>query len=223
MILRKKYHVTHKRTSSFGQKVFFYTLRNNWHHILLRACVLLTGITLLTSMFRIPNFLHTELHLSQSMISFILLLITVSAFLGSFFTRILAKNFSPIKVLIWFLVAVIVVNIFSIIVHENKGYIVLWLYTTGFFYGGLIQIEPLALYRVHDFHRKTRFIGRILSRMVVFTVCISLVTLFMDTSRFFTHNFYDYSPEVIVIIAAIISVISLNRYLKHFKYFHKET
>lgn len=217
LIFRIRRGEVKKNYSSFGQKCFFYTIQKNWYYILLRAGILCVSVSLIVmEIFRIPNFLHLSLGISQHTINHLMIILAISAFLGANFAKILSKYFSAVKMLAIIFVLVLIMNTVGIIQQTNKYHYIAGVYCWCFFYGMLIRLTPMVLYKVQDFRRHNRLTGRYLGHTFAYTLWGSITVISMDTSRYFTHNFYDNSPEVVLSIASLISLFALWRYVKHY-------
>ncbi len=221
ILVNLRFRVKHRRImntySEFSRRSFFYTLKYNWHYILLRSLIISLHVCLIVMViFRVPNFLHLAMGFSYARINIILLTVTLMGFVGANFARILALIYSPVRLMKIFYILVAVFSLFWMVFDGNKHYYVLWVETAGFVYGVFVRLTPMVLYRVVDFDVHNRLTGRYLGNILAYSVFGSFLVFCLDLSRVYTHNFHDYTPEFIILVASLLGFMALRVYTKHF-------
>ena len=219
LIFRVRHGEIKKNYSHFGQKCFFYTLVKKWHYILLRSGVLCLPVSLIImAIFRAPNFLHSGLEINQLEINRLMLIMAGVAFVGTNCTKVLVRYTSAMKLLVISYVLICLFTLLSLAVDFNLYHPIFWTIFMSFSYGALIRLNPMVLYKVNDFHRHNRLTGRYLGHIFSYAFWGSVTVVYLDTSRYFTHNFHDSAPEIIIGVSTLISAVTLWRYVKNYHY-----
>ena len=217
LIFRQRYVRAVTKISAFHRKVFFYTLKYELDVIVLRAAIIfLQASLIIMAIFRMPAFLHRAFTLNNAKINHDLLLITMCGFIGSWCAKCLATKIPPQRLMSAFYGVILVINILFMLNHSHLNYFSLWLLFIGLVYGVVFRLTPLVLFPIHDFHQHNRLTGRYLAYTLGFSFFGSMLLLILDASRYFTRNYNDYAPELVIIFATVIGYCALKVYTRKY-------
>jgi len=215
---RIRYGEVKKHYVSFAQKCFFYTLKKSGGLIILRAGTLCLNVTLLVMViFRLPNFMHVYLSVGQHYINHVMLILSLVAFLGTNLAKILNRYYSAMKILVVLYFAVVLGCASIYFSRVNLHVFVLESIYWSFIYGMLIRLIPVVLYPVTDFNRHNRLTARYLGHTLAYTFWGSVTILTLDLTRFLKHQVFGAELEIIILVAALISALSIWAYLRQFR------
>ena len=200
-----------------SRNFFNYTIYKNWRQILIRSSLLFMQAGLIVmGVFRLPTFLHHVSGLSHGQINKILLVTAALGYLGSYLAKILMRYYHTFKLLGFLYVFAILINLIWAWSHISELYLPFWIYFMGALYGFSSQWTSHTLLILSDFNQHNRLTGRYLSYIFGMTVYGSISILILDIARYFTNSYYDYAPQIIIIVAAMAGVIALDVCIKRF-------
>lgn len=217
LLLRIRYLRQSRVVCVYSRKFFAYTIYQNYQQILLRSSLLfLQSGLLVMAVFRLPTFLHHISGFSHNKINKILLITGILGYCGSYFGKLLMRRYNTIRLLGVFYALAILINLLWIWCNIRVFYLEYWIYFMGALYGFCSQITSHVLLLLSDFRPHNRLTGRYISYVFGLTVYGSLSILILDIARYFSKTYYDYTPQIIIIVAAMFGIIALDVYLKRY-------
>lgn len=207
------------RSLNFSRLGFIHIFHKEGVYIALRALTLSYQIALLfIIIFRLPAFISLDMGWPHILINRIVLEVSIFGFIGANASRFLTKYISSKKMLYFIHFGGILVNI----IWLYRGWIVTeyewWIVLSAFIYGALIYLNPIFLYYVADFNRRSRLQGRYLGYFFAYSLIGSIIIFTLDFSHYTLQSGNGSGSLYILILTGFFGVIGLNLYTKHFNH-----
>ena len=210
------------RSLKFSRLGFIHVFRKEGVYILLRSLTLSYQIALLfIIIFRLPTFISLDIGWSHAIVNRIVLQVSILGFIGANLSRFLTQYISPKRMLYILHVGGILVNLVWII----TGWLVVeyewWIGLSAFIYGALIYLNPIFLYDVADFNRRSRLQGRYLGYFFAYSLIGSIIIFILDLAHYTSQSGLDCTSLYILVVTGLLGIVGLKFYTKHFNHLLK--